>query len=251
MSYIGTKDFFLEVEKGNVAGHTIINAIGERESMGTTATGEDIWPGVAVVVPIPADAGEQMEVVSDDVNDASAGTGVRTVEVHYLDASGNEQTETVTMNGTTGVALIATNVRFVQHIHTLTVGSNGAAVGLITIYKQGATTTIYNQIDIGGNMSLVPHRMVPLNKTLYFMGWNGTEAQAKRVSLRVRSTDEGGTLLPGIFLFKDLTYLKQTASGQMEPTIKMPALSITKVTGWASVAGAEASCSWWGVLVDD
>ena len=219
-------DYFTEVAAGNIPGSSIMSAMGERESMGTTATGEDIWRGSATSIPIPVDAGEQMEVVSSDVADTPGSTGARTLRIHYIDASGAEQLEDVTMNGATGVALTETNVRFVQDMYTLTVGSNGVAEGNITIYKQGAVTTIYNMIALGGNKSLIPHRMVPFGKTLYLKGWHLTEAQGKRVTFRIRSTDMYGVLIPGVFCFKDVEYLKASTSGMLELNVKIPALSI-------------------------
>jgi hypothetical protein len=245
-------DYFLEVAKGNVTGHTFMTAMGERESMGTTASGEDIWRGTATSIPTPADAGVQMDVVSTSAEDGAGGsTGVLTLSVHYLDAVGDEQEEIVTMNGTTPVPLNAANVRFVNDIHALTVGSNGVAVGVIDIYLQGSATTIYNMIDAGGNQSLVPHRMVPRAKTLYLQHWHATEAQNKRVALRIRSTDHNGVLIPGVFIFKDTTYIRLAATGPMPLHTVIPALSIVKVSGWAAVSGAESSCGWGGVLVDD
>ena len=106
-------------------------------------------------------------------------------------------------------------------------------------------------IALGGNKSLVPHRMVPIRKSLALRGWHSAEAQAKRVNMRIRSTDMEGVLLPGVFCFKDAVYLKQTTSGQLQLADKIPALSIIKVSGWPDAIGAETSCSWWGILVDD
>ncbi len=221
-------------------------------NVGTTSTGEDIWLGSADVIPIPIDAGEQMEVVSsDNADNGATATGVLTVRVEYLDASGDEQTEDVTMNGTTGVALTATNVRFVNDIYALTVGSNGVAEGDITIYKQGASSTIYNFIENGGNKSLVPSRMVPNGKTLILQSWQATEAQSKRQSIRIRSTDMNGVLIPRVFCFKGVAYISKSTTGNIPVTANLPALSIIKVSSWALVSGGEVSCSWWGVLVDD
>ena len=251
MAYMPLSDYFLEVAQGNIPGSSIMSAMGERLSMGTTATGEDVWHGAASSVPVPVDAGEQMEVVSDDAGDASAGTGVQTLRIHYLDASGAEQTEDVTMNGTTPVVMTATNIRFVNDMYALTVGATGVADGDIDIYKQGAAATVYNMILAGGNKSLVPHRMVPVGKTLTLKGWQATEAQGKRVALRIRSTDMFGVLIPGVFCFKGSAFIDNTATGELSLNTTLPALSIVKVSGWPVVGGAEASCSWWGVIVDD
>ena len=244
-------DYYSEVAQGNVSGHSIMSAMGERLSMGTTVTGEDIWHGTATSVPIPVDAGEQLEVISGDAEDGVAGDGVITLRVEYLDATGAEQTEDVTMDGLTPVVMTATNIRFVNDMYALTVGVTGVAEGDIEIYQQGDATIIYNMVLAGGNKSLVPHRMVPLGKTLTLKGWQATEAQNKRVALRIRSTDMFGVLLPGVFCFKGTAFIKNTATGELVLNVTLPALSIVKVSGWPVVVGAETSCSWWGELVDD
>jgi len=246
---LGT-DPFTQIALGNVTGQRIFNAMGERESMGTTSTGEDIWRGAATTIPTPSAAGEQMTFVSsNDADNGATATGVLTVKMHYLDATGAEQEETITMNGTTEVDTVATDIRFVNDIYSLTVGSNGVAEGNIIVYKKGAAATIYNLIALGGNKSLVPSRMIPLGKTLILKEWHAEEAQARRVNFRIRSTDMYGVLIPGVFCFKDAIYLKQDSSS-FHLNAKIPALSIIKVSGWASQAGAEGSCGWWGILVD-
>lgn len=251
-------DFLLEVAKGNVTGHSVMSAMGEYESGNVDAAGEDVcrWEDVSGPprLPTPAAAGEQMTLVSDDAADTSAGTGARTIRIHYLDATGAEQTEDVTMNGTTGVDTVATDMRFINDFYTLTVGSNGVAVGNLTIIKKGGAiaTDLYNLIAAGGNKSLVPHRMVPLGKTLYLQDWHAEESGAKRCGFRIRSTDMFGVLLSGVFCFKDVAYIRSTSTGILSlHNTPVPALSIVKVSHWDDAAGGEGSVGWWGVLIDN
>jgi hypothetical protein len=259
MTFISNTDFFLEVAKGNVAGHSIFSAMGERVGFGTTASGEDVWrgndltpaPTSDTTIPTPAPAGEQMTLVSEsDADNGATATGVLTVELHYLDDTGAEQEEIVTLDGTNPVNTLATDIRFVNDMYSLTVGTNGVAEGHIKIYKTGTAGDVYNMIALGGNKSLVPHRMVPLAKTLYINEWHATEAQGKRVVFRLRSTDHHGVLVTGAFQFKDTMYLNKTALAA-PLSVVVPALSIVKVSGWAILAGAEGSCGWKGILVDD
>ncbi|MCP4300876.1 MAG: hypothetical protein GY783_09850 [Gammaproteobacteria bacterium] len=246
--------------RGNVSGVTIMSAMGEFESGNVDADGEDVcrWedfsPSGPPRLPIPAAAGEQMTVISENNNDRTGQNGVLTVRIHYLDATGAEQTEDITMNGTTGVNTTATNIMFVNDMYALTVGSNGVSRGNIAIYKMGDTipNTLYNMIAKGGNKSLVPHRMVPLAKTLYVMEWHAEEAQGKRSVFRIRSTDMYGTIISGVFCFKDTVYMKQASSGALPlHATPVPALSMVKVSHWDDQAAAEGSCGWWGYLVND
>ena len=245
------------VLEGRVPGYSIMATMGEMESAGTTATGEDVWRGTdaggPVVQPLPLDAGEQMSVVSSSANDAAAGTGIQKVEVHYLDETGAAGSEIVTLNGTTPVNLAYATVRYVQSMHATEVGSNGVAAGHVSIYKtSGAIATdLYNLIAANGNASLVPSRMVPLGKTLYLREIHFEEAQGKRCAFRVRSTDADGVLIPRVFVFKGGTYIKQSATGMITMGMEVPALSVIKVTAFPDTAGADGSTCWWGYLVDD
>jgi len=172
MSYLLNSDYLINVTAGNVPNHRIFAGFGERGGMGTTSTGEDVWRGNDLlspvltnseVIPVPPDIGERMAVVSeDDADNGATATGVLTVRIEYLDASGNEQTEDVTLDGTTAVLTDATNIRYINDIYALTVGSTGVAEGHIKIYSNSlGTQYVYNMIAEGGNKSLVNNRMVP------------------------------------------------------------------------------------------
>ena len=196
-----------------------------------------------------------MEVTSTVINDG-AGTmsGANSVSIHYLDSTGNLQTENLLTSGTTGVLTVATNIRFVNEFHTLTVGNDGVAQGQLKLHASGDDTTVYNLISGGGNMSLVPNRMVPAGHTLYITNWNATVsgkvAQDQQLALRLRSTDHDGTLVSGVFLFKSTAYLKDAAlTHQLTNYVKVPEYSIVKVSAWADVAGSEISTFWEGILV--
>lgn len=239
-------------------------AMGERESMGTTATGEDIWRGNQLTaagsgslpdshtkIPTIPDTGELMTIVSENNADNGAtATGILTVMVHYIDPTGVEQSVEVTMNGTTPVDIPVLLMRFINHVHAETVGSNGVAEGHIKIYKTGSAGLVYSMIEEGGNMSLVPHRMVPLGKKLYIKNWYASEAKNKRCAFRIRSTDHDGVLKPGVFIFKGSAYLNQD-SIPLVIDIEVPALSIIKVSGWPDAVGAEGSTGWFGKLVNE
>jgi len=251
-------DFITEVIAGNVKGYKGFKALGERENVPIDSKGADIWKGSDLSpaptninqIPIPPDVGEQMTVVSEDANDTNAGTGVHTVRIHYLDASGVEMQEDITMNGTTPVNMVATDIRFVQDMHTVAVGSNGFAEGNIKIYATSDSGLVYNMIALGGNKSLVPHRMIPAGKELIQAVWGISESGNQRIAFMIRSTDMYGELLPRVFCPKGTKYLKGSSADNIILNDKIPAFSIVKVSGWADQAGSEASCSWFGVLRD-
>lgn len=245
--------FFID----NLSGTTsqVLRGYGFRLAVGTTVTGEDVWPGTATTLPIPPDAGQQMALVSTSANDTAAGIGVRTVDIHYIDSSGDQQTELVTMNGVTPVNTVATNIRFVQEIHAITTGSNLLAVGTISIATSGTPANIYTQIQPGTNQSLNTARMVPTGKTLIITSYHastGGAAGGKSVDIRIRATNHAGLITPRIFHFIDnfMSFNSATDRNYTQP-IFVPSLSIVKCTAYATAAGTDTQASWEGILVDN
>jgi len=81
----------------------------------------------------------QRSISSSNANDTSAGTGARTVKITYLDATGaGPFTETVTLNGTTPVNTVATDICYIESIEVLTVGSGNSNAGTITLWTATA-----------------------------------------------------------------------------------------------------------------
>ena len=260
-------DFKLEVLRGAIPGTAVMTGYGERESIGTTATGEDIWrgnelsatpssPASDVLIPTPAAAGEQMTVISESVEDVAGGDGASTILITYIDGSGDEQTTPLTLNGTTAVDVTPSDVKFVQSMNVTALGSGnltGVSAGNIRIYRKAGDTLVYNMIAAGGNMSLVSARMIPTGKTLYLQGWNAGEASNQgRLTMRLRSDSTiAGVLQTGVFLFRSTSYINQSTTGEIALGFKIPAGATVKASAWAAANNSEASVTWWGYLVDD
>lgn len=176
------------VSRGHVSGAQLLDIYGERVATG--AETNILWPDGAYALP-PA-AGVRPSVVSTSANDAAAGTGIRTVEVHYLDANLIRRLETVTLNGTTPVLMVATNVRFIECMHMLTYGSGKSAAGIITAYV-GAQ--VYSQISAGAVRCSSSVRMTPAGKRSVITGiYGGSASGAAAASVRfyIVSTNFGG-----------------------------------------------------------
>jgi hypothetical protein len=256
-------DFMVDLQSGRIPGMSLVNAMGERTGMGTTVTGEDIWRGneLSVVpatvtshttIPTPSPLGEQMTLISEaNADNGTTATGVLTMEIQYINVAGLLLTEVVTMNGLTPVDTVATDIIFIQDMHSKTVGANGVCEGHVRVYKKGDAGLVYNMIAAGGNKSLVPHRMVPRGKKLLLMGWHGGEVNSKNCVIRIRSTDMHGELLPGVFCFKGSAYVNKNTTGPVPLHALCPAFSIVKASAWIETSTGVASIDWWGVLRDD
>jgi hypothetical protein len=71
------------------------------------------------------------------------------------------KTEIITMNGTTPVLSVATNIRFINSLTMLSAGSGGRNAGAITVTNGGLT---YGAMSIGHRVQASAYRMVPAGK---------------------------------------------------------------------------------------
>ena len=156
-------DYFIEVAEGNIPGSSLLAVIAKNKVVGTTF--EDI-SGFGGIMVLPTSA-EVYEISSLSPDDTSAGTGTRTVLVASLDSLFVEQTQVVTMNGTTAVTLTGTHIR-PRLIQSLTAGSNGTNVGDITLQVSGAGA-VRNIMLTDEGISNDGHFTVPANKIAYIL----------------------------------------------------------------------------------
>lgn len=119
-------------------------------------------------------------IASASALDTAAGTGARTVRITYLDVTGaGPFTETITLNGTTYVNTVATNICYIEKIQVITAGSTGSNAGILTLKAAtaGGGATI-GTINATNNQTFWAHHYVPIGKvcniTGISCGHNGT-----------------------------------------------------------------------------
>lgn len=186
----------IQVARGLVTGADVVSSYGEMTTTGAV-TDHLLWPylaGTSLVVP-PA-PGVQMSLASSNAQDGVSGTGIRSVVVLYLDGNLNPQSETVVLNGTTPVPMVATDVRFVQCTYMLTYGSGKAAAGNISVSNAG---TVYSYIATGDRRCSSSARRVPAGKQMivdeFYAGacLIGSAATTVGAIVRLVSTEINGT----------------------------------------------------------
>ena len=239
---------YFDIANGTRLNTSSFRGFGQRSSLSTATNGDDVWEGTATTCPFPATAGERMSVVSSSASDTSDGTGVRTIIIQYLDANGDEVNETITLSGVTAVHTVATNIRFVQQIHSQTVGSVGVAVGTISIYKYGDANIVYTVIKPGGNLSLNSLRMIPRAKKFFMLTLSIAGTSNKPLSVRLRATSDNGNLTEGLFfLFKDICFVQNSIREKVFiiPLV-FPSLCIIKITAYSAQAGGDISIGYDG-----
>jgi len=125
----------------NVHSDGRVHKFGEQTLVGTASVPTDIWTGGSTSAPenFPfLSSASALQVATASTNDHSAGVGARTIRVEGLDGSWNEQSEDVTISGSTAVDLANTYVR-VHRAYVLTAGATGTNSGIINIQTTDAT----------------------------------------------------------------------------------------------------------------
>lgn len=111
-------------------------------------------------------AGMQMLLSSTGTNDTSAGIGARTVTLYYLNSSYVASTETLTMNSSSNVPTLSSDIYRINDMRVATTGATGVAHGTITAIGNTSSLT-YGFIDAGYNRDRQMIYTVPAGKTLY------------------------------------------------------------------------------------
>ena len=161
--------FYLKVAQGVVTGYSSFTVFGYNPDVDQTE--ESIWPDGSTV-PHPTSE-SQLTIASTDANDAAAGTGARTVYIEGLDEDYEVVSETVTLNGTSGVTTTNSYI-YVNQFYVVTVGSGGANAGDITAK---VSTTLYDIIAAGNNQRTTGHYCVPAGYTGYLLAGSFTCGQ--------------------------------------------------------------------------
>ena len=131
-------DFFTAVTLGKVPWARRVFFSGNNPDIDPGSEPEDIWP-YGGTFPFKTSGG-QLELASASANDAAAGTGARTVRLDCLSSQYVEYSEFVTMNGTTAVPTVRTDILRVNGATVMSAGSLGRNDGAITIRDVGGGT---------------------------------------------------------------------------------------------------------------
>lgn len=148
-----------------IPGHKVITRTGINTDIDIASVPEDLC-GTSGAHAGFATSAEVVTVVSSSADDASEGTGAITVKITGLNSSWEEQSETITLNGTTSVDSTNTYLR-VYGFEVLTAGSGGVTAGAITIAQKVTTANIFLVIAAGLNKEYSSQYTIPKGKTGY------------------------------------------------------------------------------------
>lgn len=159
------RDFFSEVAVGKVQGFSAVSILGHNPDVDGV---EDIWTGGGLYPWMTA--ATSLEIVSSSTADAAAGTGARQVLIEYLDANYVAGSQTVTLNGTTPVALPTQCFR-INNAYMIAAGTGQVNAGDITIRDAGAGTT-RAILPVGFGVTRQSQYTVPAGHTLLVVSVN-------------------------------------------------------------------------------
>ncbi len=252
-------DFYLEIRKANVPKHSLVNIFGHKDALGTAEVVLAELPAADDIDQSAIDATPAtVKVSSSDADDTSAGAGLRTLTLSGLDSSGDAQSETITMNGQTGVTS-ANTYSAILGLKGLTWGATTWNEGIVYVgtgtITAGKPAVILTAIGFdatrarGDNKALSAYYVVPNAKTFYgvhLTGKVGTSNKDVQIHIQV-SSDGVNWITEEVFEF-------ESGSNIVKPINALPAQvagTHIRITGVSSAAGTNVSGVLDGVLIDD
>jgi hypothetical protein len=128
MSFYGSRNFSLEIVKGNIPGHIMTNVFGFRDNVPAGAA-NDIWSGTAGLIQWQgAGSAQTISIVSDSAADAQDDIGAREYTVIGLDNNYNSLTEVIPAHATDGTIPVVGTELFLR-VNYIIVTATGAARG--------------------------------------------------------------------------------------------------------------------------
>lgn len=263
MSFIGGTDFFTEVAKGNVLGHTLINKFGRNPDCDQIASataviiGRDIWDlGIAgATMWVPPTTARTHQISSNSIEDgggAGGDTGALTLRIFGLDAAYALQQEDIIMDGTGDVATASTYT-MIHRMVVLTTGSAGRNLGNIDATAD-TDTTVTARVTISNNQTAMAIFQVPAATTGFLYGYDGsihkTGGAAKLADIAIMLMDFGGP-------WRLQEALDVTSDGQpynhhpYTLPIQLPAKSYIKMVANPSADAQDISASFDIMCVED
>jgi len=167
MAYIGSRDFLIEVQKGNVGGHSLVHKFGRNDGVPNASfefvnlLGFTAWPlSAATTVRIKA---------GGDAADTAAGAGAREVTVQGIDSALAELSEAITTAGASASSATTASFWRVHRAWVSSAGTYGAAnTAAVTIENSGGGTDLI-QIGLEEGQTQFAGWSVPTGKTAYLM----------------------------------------------------------------------------------
>lgn len=210
-------EFYLDVAKGNIAGHKLKGKFGRNPSL-TVGVWSTIWNGGGSYTGFNATGAETVTIVSSSADDAIDGVGMRTLRIYGLGANGLEQNEDITVTGITPVTSTLSYLRL-DTAKGLTAGSNASNVGDITIAQSISTDVVFAVMPAGYNSTMIAAYTIPSDKTGYLISQRAaiSNKNAAAVDMRIQIRQP-----QSVFTVGGEASLNSVGTGYIEQSFTIP-----------------------------
>lgn len=183
LAFAAVDDFWEKAAYGSIPGVSYVLFSGVNNTVGTSPA-ETLWREDSNYTFLTTDMSTPY-LTSSSVNDASAGTGARTVRVSCVDSNYAENSEIVTLDGQNSVNLTISCMA-INNLEVLTAGSGGVNAGAVRlgtgVNSSGVPTVRHGLIVPGENQSNMGLYTVPVNKVLICRDFNFSNGAAGAAS---------------------------------------------------------------------
>ena len=212
----GLNNFNYEVARNRIPGFETWNKFGYNLDVDGAAEVVASWGGTFDIL----ETADTLDVVSTSSEDASGGTGAKSVIIYGVDANGNHIIEVVTMNGLTPVT--TTNSYF--GVNRVAIYLNGTAASNVGIINITATTG-------GEQQAQMPAGQGTTQQCIFHVG-SGKTFLADQLILNINKISGGGNPVVTVkgFVYARLTtatyeVFRITIDTQVENTVPYPTLN--------------------------
>ena len=152
----------------------------------------------------------QRSVKSSSNQDKASGSGASVVRITYLDSAYELKTEDVTLDGTSRIQTVATDIRFVESFDVV---AGAAAAGAISLLETASgPQNEFCGIASGTTQSFMCHHYVPAGKEAYVLRWYATVDDEVNFKLYGQDRIDGTNLVDRILDLDNLVDASLTAA---------------------------------------
>ena len=178
-----TTNFYLEVSKGNIPGHSLVHKFGRSNIPNgswqfVTLLGQTAWPLSAATTVIIKAGGN----AADD----TSGAGAREVTVQGIDSAFAETTEAITTAGASASSATTASFWRVHRAYVSSAGTYGAANTADIVIENSATGTDIITIGAGEGQSQDALYSIPAGKTGYLTSVHVTVSAGLNKTVNIR-----------------------------------------------------------------
>jgi len=253
MSRRFNQDFLIEVQKGNVAGHSMVHKFGRNDAVPNGS-----WAIVslgALPAAFRSSAATMRVKAGGNAADTAAGAGATEVTIQGIDSGFAETAEAVATAGASASSATTASFWRVHRAWVSGVGTYGAAnTGIVTIEDSAGAA---DMMQIGADEGQSQHTCwtVPTGKKAYLLSVHVSVDSKKIVNVRVftrKSIDDTSAPMPS----KRLKLFWDGLAGVFNyrpagPEVTLDGKEDLWVEAWGDGAAAEVSVDFELLVVDD